>query len=125
MEIRIVGIPVAQGRPRFSRVNGFMRAYDPTKSREWKEAVKLQAIDQGITPMRGALKMTAVFNLPRPKSLPTKVIHHIKKPDCSNFIKGVEDALRGIAFDDDSQIVELHIRKMYGIPGVDITINEV
>ena len=38
-EIKLViyGEPIAQGRPRFTTVNGFARAYDPAKSRNFKE----------------------------------------------------------------------------------------
>lgn len=33
------------------------------------------------------------------------------KPDCDNIAKAVLDALNGVAFDDDSQVVTLVVRK--------------
>ena len=39
---------------------------------------------------------------------------HIKKPDCDNIAKICLDALNHIAFNDDSQITDLVIRKRYG-----------
>jgi Holliday junction resolvase RusA-like endonuclease len=39
------------------------------------------------------------------------------KCDVDNLAKGVLDALNGVAFADDSQIVELHVTKSYGDVG--------
>ena len=36
------------------------------------------------------------------------------KPDCDNISKNILDALNGIAYPDDKQIVELTIKKYYG-----------
>ncbi len=37
----------------------------------------------------------------------------------------VEDALKGIAWMDDSQVVEQYVRKLYGVrPGAQISISE-
>ena len=38
--ITIPGEPIAQGRPRFSTHGKFVKAYDPKKSREGKDAIK-------------------------------------------------------------------------------------
>lgn len=57
--------------------------------------------------------MDLVFLLPRPKSLPKKIIHHTKKPDLDNLTKSIKDALEGIFFKNDSQITELKSLKMY------------
>lgn len=44
--ITIPGEPCAQGRPRFSVINGHARAYDPAKSRNYKAYVKLIAQEE-------------------------------------------------------------------------------
>ena len=36
------------------------------------------------------------------------------KPDCDNIAKIVLDALNGLAYDDDSQVTELEVHKLYG-----------
>ena len=36
-----------------------------------------------------------------------------KKPDADNIAKVVCDALNGVAYKDDTQIVSLHIKKSY------------
>lgn len=124
---RIYGCPVPQGRPRFQKIGNFVKPYDPQESKSWKETVKSQVIDRGgATILDGALTMTLRFHLPRPKSLPKKVTHHTKKPDVDNLVKAIKDALRGICYNDDSQIVDLHAHKEYHEqPGVTIQISKI
>lgn len=115
----VYGSPVAQGRPRFFRRGNFVGAYDPDKSRDWKRTVMAQALEQlgGQAEIHdGPLTLKLFFHLPRPKSLPKKVQHHIKKPDADNLAKAIKDALRGVVYRDDSQIVALEVRKAYGDP---------
>ena len=123
MILLIKGSPIAQGRPRFARIGQGVRAYDPGKSREWKAEVKRQAIQSGVKVQEGPLYMILHFQLPRPKSLPKKVVHHVKKPDIDNLAKACLDGLKGIAFRDDSQIVRLAATKEYHTaPGVRVEI---
>jgi len=114
----VFGSPVAQGRPRFARMGNFVRTYDPAKSVDWKRTIMAQVLDQlGGKPdiHDGPLTIQMHFHLPRPKSLPKKVQHHVKKPDCDNLMKAA-DALKGILFRDDSQIVRIEATKQYGNP---------
>lgn len=49
-----------------------------------------------------------------------------KKPDIDNIAKVVCDALNGVAYKDDKQIVSLKLAKRYGsLPMVVIDINEI
>ena len=113
IEFTVYGSPVAQGRPRFARIGNHVRAYDPTKSKDWKSEVRWQAIERGAKIQDGPLDMILYFFLPRPKSLPKKVQHHTKKPDLDNLCKSVKDGLKGICYHDDSQIICLIARKGY------------
>lgn len=36
----------------------------------------------------------------------------IEKPDTDNIAKAVMDGLNGVAYDDDAQVVELHVKKL-------------
>lgn len=36
-----------------------------------------------------------------------------KKPDCDNIAKTILDALNGLAYDDDAQVVYLSVYKLY------------
>lgn len=110
----IDGLAVAQGRPKFARIGKGVRAYDPGKSREWKEAVRWQVRAGGaITPCSGAVSLSLAFYLARPKTLPKKTTYHVKRPDVDNLAKAILDALKGLAWHDDSQIVSLTVRKYY------------
>jgi Holliday junction resolvase RusA-like endonuclease len=113
MIYRIVvdGDAVPQGRPRFSR-NGHV--FDPAKSREYKEYIKLHASQNSPEcPVTGPVKLSLMIYRAIPKSFSRKkrddaisgIILPTTKPDFSNVLKGVEDALKGIWYADDSQIV--------------------
>lgn len=47
-----------------------------------------------------------------------------KKPDCDNVAKMICDALNGLAYKDDAQIVNLNVLKAYtsDVPFVAVTI---
>ena len=131
MIIYIPGPPIAQSRPRFARIGSHVRAYDASPSRDYKSWIKCCAIDamkaSGLSMFQRdiPLEMTVDISLQRPKTLPKRVIHPTKKPDSSNVLKGVEDALEGIAYEADQQIVYTRVKKRYGVPGVTVDIRQV
>jgi len=116
----VFGVPVPQGRPRFARVGNFVKTYDPAKSASWKDRIAYAAgeymRENKKSLITEAIKAEFIFVLPRPKSLPKKQIHHIKKPDFDNLVKAVMDGLRGICYGDDRQIMDAHIIKRYPLP---------
>lgn len=110
----ILGEPVAQGRPRFSRQGGFVKAYDPAKSRDYKSYVRLIAAQNAPdSPVEGAIEFSLRIYRAIPKGMPKYKreaakegrLRPVTKPDVSNVLKGVEDALKGVWYKDDSQIV--------------------
>lgn len=127
--INIPHEPVAQGRPRFFSRGNHVGAYDPLKSKNWKRTVMIYAKQQYQGDMLlGALLVEMCFFTKRPIGLKKSIVHNIKRPDITNYIKGIEDALNGIIYKDDSQIVTLLAYKQYaesaGSVGVDILIKE-
>ena len=126
-EIKLViyGEPVAQGRPRFARIGKYVHAYDPEKSKNYKQLVRvwvtqhLKKID-GFKPLKNALYVDITFWLSIPTSWSKKkrieadsgVIRPIKRPDADNLFKSL-DSLNGLLWVDDSIIIDLHIRKRY------------
>ena len=110
----VLGDPVAQGRPRFSRQGGFVKAYDPSKSRDYKSYVRLIAAQNAPdSPVEGAIEFSLRIYRAIPKGMPkykreaakAGTLRPVTKPDVSNVLKGVEDALKGVWYKDDSQIV--------------------
>jgi len=124
----VYGSPVPQGRPRFARRGNFVTTYDHPASKSWKETVKWQAIENKPPLLTGALSMKLTFRLVKPKKLPKKVKHHVKKPDLDNLCKAIKDALEGICYERDQQISELYLKKEYSqdgfSPGVQIEIKQ-
>jgi len=130
----VYGEPVAQGRPRATTANGHVRMYDPTKSRDYKQYVKLAAMQHKPKEiMQGALLVRIDVYKQIPKSMSKKKealalageIRPITKPDVDNYAKGIKDALKGVIWRDDSQVVDLAVSKWYGTPRIEITTIEI
>lgn len=133
IQFTIYGEPVAQGRPRFTTQHGYVRAYDPQKSRDYKHTVRLAALDACPQRLLGPLVMKVDIYRSIPKSWSKVKQNHadmglIKptlKPDVDNYVKGIKDALNGVCYVDDSQVVVLFISKHYSKqPRVEIVIQE-
>lgn len=115
MKLIIYADPVAQGRPRFTSKGGFARAYDPAKSRDYKDYIRIAAAEQlhGQPPYKEAVALSVRVYRQIPKSMPKKnrpiaesgLLRPTSKPDLDNYVKGIKDALKSICWEDDSQIV--------------------
>lgn len=113
----IQGKPIPQPRPRVTRFG----AYVPKdhKIHAYRNAVAAAAKSNGMKPTEDAVAVTCRFTFARPKAHMTKDGLKDDAPrflrcDGDNLAKGVLDALTGIAWIDDCQVVELHISKRYG-----------
>lgn len=80
----------------------------------WEESVRA-AIQQHAAGVffSGAVAVQITFDLPRPKTLPRKVQHHVKKPDIDKLARGSLDAMKGTLWADDSQVTHLSVVKRY------------
>ena len=135
-KVVVLGEPVAQGRPRFSRQGGFVKAYDPARSRDYKQYVRLVAAkDAPEAPVTGAVLLSLKIYRSIPKSMSKRKreaalagrLRPTTKLDVSNVLKGVEDALKGLWYADDSQIVGYGtLGKWYDKqPRIEITMQEI
>jgi crossover junction endodeoxyribonuclease RusA len=85
---------------------------DHTKAKGWEQLVAEQA--QTVRDFfAGPVALAVTFYLPRPKTLPRYVSHHVRLPDLDKLLRCIGDALTGVLFDDDKQIVDVHARKVY------------
>lgn len=121
----IEGKAEPQGRPRATKMGAGIRLYDPPKSKAYKRVVGLKGrshmAKNHLEPYTEPLRVTLRFYFKPPKSYSKKRLKaieskqelHVKKPDSDNLAKAVTDALNTICYKDDSQIVELIIRKEY------------
>lgn len=114
--------PYGKGRPRF-RKDG--HTYTPEKTKAYEKLVQTEYIAQtGGVMLAGPIKamIYARFGVNKSDTKKAKAeklageILPTKKPDCDNIAKTVLDALNGVAYLDDSQIVRLKVDKDYGEP---------
>lgn len=107
----------------FKRVmtNG-KRRYNNAKYTEFKEELGYFALKAmgGRAPLKGAVRIRAHFSRRKPKRITSRMWG-----DVDNHLKSVLDALNGICYEDDSQVVEVTGTKSYGEPHIVIEVEEV
>lgn len=140
IEFFVPGIPRPGGSKRAvkNKRTGKVILIDACKlNKSWRDTVAAFAMDayRGEL-LHGALKVEFAFTMPRPKShyragkyagelKPNAPKYPITRPDRTKLIRSTEDALTGVIWRDDAQIVGGEPTKLYGDkPGVLITIQE-
>lgn len=128
------GAPRGKQRPRASTRNGRARMYTPKETVEAEATVASMAYQQAGQPMLdGPLVVDLHVAMPIPASWSQKKraeansgrLRPTGKPDADNISKLYLDALNGIVWIDDAQIVDLHVRKVYGDqPGVTMSVRQ-
>lgn len=135
VEFIVPGKPFAKQRPRVVTRGGFARAYTPKQTVDYEKLVKdsyKQVNGNCILDKPLEAKIIGVFPVPISESKKRKTlmldgkIQHTKKPDCDNMGKIILDALNKVAYNDDSQICDLYVKKIYGEnPMVKISLKEI
>jgi len=124
----VEGNPVGKGRPKFARKGNFVSTYTPTKTRDYETVIndaarKAMGSNEILeTPVTVAIYIT----VPIPQSYSKKRTEAclsgserpIKKPDIDNVAKCFLDAMNEIVYKDDTQVLNLHIKKVYGTIGM-------
>ena len=136
-QFTVLGEPRGKGRPRTRQANGETWHYTPQSTREYENWIRdqyaIQCRGAEIIPKGTAIMMQidCVYGVPesvskkRGKMMLSNLIMPTKKPDADNVLKVVADALNGLAYHDDAQIVSATVRKMYGIePMIKVWISE-
>ena len=129
IEFTVMGTPKGKARPRFVRCGKGVRTYTPKATETYQNDVLTAYMqsNKGIK-LNGPIyaRISAYFDMPKstPKYKRAGMRWYDKKPDVDNVVKAVMDALNGIAYDDDKQVVWLVIRKMYGEPRVEVSMGE-
>lgn len=101
--------PMAKGRPRASR-RGYL--YTPTKTRNFEDNIKSFAkLIWNKKPLEGPIRVLCRFVLERPKTV--KRPWPSVTPDVDNYCKALFDALNGVVWLDDCQVVDCRMVKVY------------
>jgi len=121
IKITVDGTLRGKQRPRLTRKG---HVYTPKETRDAEaELTKLaSAAMAGRDLLTGPVSLNIFMVLEPPKSTPKrkrewlieKGIPVTKKPDLDNVAKLVGDSFNGVVFEDDSQVSELWIRRVYG-----------
>lgn len=131
----VYGEPVAQGRPRAGKDwNGNTVLYDPAKSRNFKQYVKMAAAQYRPEKLlEGPLHVTVKVYKPMLKKFSKNklaeaeegTLRPVTTPDVDNYVKGIKDALNKVIWNDDSQVVDLNISKFYSeSPRVEVLVEK-
>ena len=124
MKITVLGKPKGKGRPRFYRGYAVTpkatREYEGMIMRQWQESAlngELEAFIDVFYPLDSKANKATKEKMIKNEIRPTKT------PDIDNVIKIVLDALNGVAYEDDKQIIEVTGRKWFSKnPRVEIEI---
>ena len=132
--LTVPGEPQGKERPRFNPKGG--QPYTPSNTADYERMVVLiyrSKFGTAKFPDNAQLDMRvrAYFTIPASDSKKKQAqkaqgdIRPTKKPDWDNIGKIISDSLNGVAYRDDSQIVDSQVRKFYSnVPRVEVTIEE-
>ena len=132
---KVPGKPMGKQRPKASTRGGFARMYTPEATISYENLVvtEFERQNPGAEPIEGMVEGRVISFYPIPSSKSKKVkqqmldgiIRPTVKPDLDNIEKIIYDALNGIAFVDDKNIVQMKSEKWYAdVPCTIIEINE-
>lgn len=120
----VPGIPAPQGSKR--HLGGGVLVESSKRVKPWRTDVRETALRHFTAPLTGPVDVHLHFTFPRPKShfgtgrnagrvkqaAPPRYAH-TQRPDLDKLIRAVLDALTGVAWRDDSQVVGLTATKRW------------
>jgi Holliday junction resolvase RusA-like endonuclease len=126
----VEGDPVGKQRPRFAKG----RTYTPKKTVEYEKLIadKARKAMGSSDPLETPVAVYIYANHAIPASYSKKRrndclnrLERPKKPDLDNTAKSFLDAMNGIVYRDDVQVVSLHVTKRYDtIASVHVCVKE-
>lgn len=120
--------PAGKARPRVTRLGTFNT--EKTRTDEKHIQLVYSSLYGRLKPFEGAVHLVIFAYDSLPKSKPKSIEEepYIVKPDADNIAKLVCDALNGIAYKDDAQIVQLQVvkknRSRLITPSLDVYVSE-
>ena len=121
LEFTVYGQPQPQGSTRAFIPKGWSRPIITaanSKTKPWRQEIAGTVIPlmQSRSLITGPIILKLRFFFERPKSVKQCVQCKTTKPDLDKLIRSVADALTGVVFKDDSQIVGIDAGKFFGSP---------
>jgi Holliday junction resolvase RusA-like endonuclease len=106
----------AKARAILTSANSKLRPYRGEVIREAMDALFRANIAEPMAGKHIPVSLVLDFYLERPPSAPKKRREMVVKPDLSKLVRSTEDAMTGVIYADDAQVVEMSLRKHYGSP---------
>lgn len=121
----VYGMPQPQGSTRAFIPRGWTRPVitsDNSKLKPWRQELAqtvmvamgecgAQKVDRGVP-----VSIALTFYFEKPKSQRKSALHKTTKPDLDKLLRAVLDALTGIAYQDDAQVCECRVAKVFDSP---------
>lgn len=124
LTFRVAGVPVPWARTRVVTYPR-LRFVNPAASRDWQDqlasAAAIAMRKQGWKLATGMLTVSMIVYRPIAASTPLRRAELLAgtpcpvRPDADNYLKQL-DALNGVAWKDDAQIVDARVRKVWAAP---------
>lgn len=97
--------------------NAKLKPYRGDLTREAMAALRDAGISEPMAGKHVPVRLEMIFYLAKPDTCPKKRLLPTVKPDLSKLIRSTEDALTGILYADDAQVVSYGLtEKRYGSP---------
>lgn len=122
VSLKVPGAPIPKGRPRF----GGGRTYTPPRTRAYEKDVsemgRIAMMLAGAQITAEPLTVDIVLTFPIAKSWPASrkaaaldgTLLPTTTPDADNCAKSILDGLQGVVFENDGQVIDLHVSKKFG-----------
>lgn len=135
IEFTVAGEPKGKERPRFCH-NGQI-IYTPKQTTTYEQQIifdyykqcgnmKFPEDSQLELSVRAYYKIPKSTSKKRKTAMLSEEIRPTKKPDGDNILKAVADALNGVCYKDDKNIVKMSIEKFYSdVPRIEVIVQEV
>lgn len=133
IHFRVPGQPVGKGRPRIGKVRNHARMFTPEKTVNYENLVAYaaQTAMAGSALFEGAVgldlriecQIPASWSGKKQRAAAADEVLPTTKPDVDNIVKAICDALNGVVWKDDVQVVDLAVTKRYAlVPGVEVMV---
>ena len=132
LSFTVPGVPKGKARPRFDPRSGRAFSSKETVAEERAIATIFKLKFPHHQPFTGAVMMrfTAVFPIPKGFSAAQRAaalegtLLHTSTPDKDNVEKQIADAINGLAWVDDSQVMGGGMKRYGEVPRIDVTLEE-
>ncbi|MFI8375585.1 RusA family crossover junction endodeoxyribonuclease [Pseudomonas helleri] len=129
----VPGEAVGKGRPRVSTIGGHTRMFTPQKTANYETLIAMAAQQAMagreliggpvLVEMKILVTVAASWSKKKTAEALAGDVMPTKKPDADNVLKAICDAINGIVFKDDVQVVNVSLSKRFSeTPGVSVRV---